>query len=87
MFLNPNNGGFQLEFVSISRVINHMTCYNSSPQHSDWRANLAKDFFKINFPPMRALESITGHVIYNLSYTYKFQLKTTIIHLLQTLAL
>ena len=24
------NGGFQLEFVSISRVINHMTCYNSS---------------------------------------------------------
>ena len=22
-------GGFQLEFVSISRVINHMTCYNS----------------------------------------------------------
>ena len=24
------NGGFQMEFVSISRVINHMTCYNSS---------------------------------------------------------
>ena len=23
-------GGFQLEFVSISRVINHMTCYYSS---------------------------------------------------------
>ena len=23
-------GGFQLEFVSISQVINHMTCYNSS---------------------------------------------------------
>ena len=23
-------GGFQLEFVSISRVINHMTCYKSS---------------------------------------------------------
>ena len=23
-------GGFELEFVSISRVINHMTCYNSS---------------------------------------------------------
>ena len=27
---------------------------------------------------MRALEFITGHVIYNLAYTYKFQLKTTI---------
>ena len=24
------DGGFQLAFVSISRVINHMTCYNSS---------------------------------------------------------
>ena len=27
---------------------------------------------------MRAIESITGHVIYNPTYTYKFQLKTTI---------
>ena len=27
---------------------------------------------------MRALEFITGHVIYNLAYTYKFQLKTTL---------
>ena len=35
-FVNPRPwlvdslGGFQLEFVSISRVINRMTCYNSS---------------------------------------------------------
>ena len=28
---------------------------------------------------MRALESITGHVICNLAYTYKFQLKTTVV--------
>ena len=34
-------------------------------------------FFKINFPPMRALKIITGHVIYNPAYTYKFKLKTT----------
>ena len=27
---------------------------------------------------MRALEFLTGHVIYNPAYTYKFQLKTTI---------
>ena len=27
---------------------------------------------------MRALEFITGHVIYNPAYTYKLQLKTTI---------
>ena len=26
---------------------------------------------------MRALEFITGHVIYKMAYTYKFQLKTT----------
>ena len=26
---------------------------------------------------MRALKFITGHVIYNSAYTYKFQLKTT----------
>ena len=26
---------------------------------------------------MRALEFITGHVLYNPTYTYKFQLKTT----------
>ena len=26
---------------------------------------------------MRGLKIITGHVIYNLAYTYKFQLKTT----------
>ena len=26
---------------------------------------------------MRALEFITGHVIYNPAYTYKFQLKTS----------
>ena len=45
-------GGFQLEFVSISRVINHMACYNFECshwlklQHSDWRANLVKDFLK-----------------------------------------
>ena len=34
----------------------------------------------MNFPPMRALEFITGHVI----YTYKFQLKTTNIALIWT---
>ena len=35
-------GGFQLEFVSISRVINHMTCYNSS-------ALIAMHWWKIYF--------------------------------------
>ena len=33
---------------------------------------------KINFPIMRALNFITGHVIYDPAYTYKFRLKTTI---------
>ena len=64
-------GGFQLKDLSISQVINHVTCYkfNSSHglklQYPDWWANLEKDFFfEIDFLPMRALESITGHMIY-----------------------
>ena len=38
-FVNPrpwlvdNLGNFQLEFVSISRIINHMTCYNFVCSH------------------------------------------------------
>ena len=45
-----NTGDFRLEFLSISRVINHMTCYKFECshwlklQHSDWRANLVNDF-------------------------------------------
>ena len=43
------NGGFQLEFVSISWVINRMNCNKLRAliilQHSDWRANLVRDFF------------------------------------------
>ena len=29
---------------------------------------------------MRALEFITGYVVYNPAYTYKFQLKTTLMN-------
>ena len=48
-------------------------------QHSDWREILVKDFFaEISWPPMRTLKFITGHVIYNPAYTYKFQLKITL---------
>ena len=37
-----------------------------------------KGFFSTSkFSPMRALEFIKGHVIYNLAYTNKFQLKNT----------
>ena len=42
--------GFQVEFVNISQVINHMTCYKFKCshwlklQHIDWRANLVKYF-------------------------------------------
>ena len=46
--------------------------------HSDCRANFAKDFFeKIIFPPVRALESITDHMIYNRTYTYILQTTAT----------
>ena len=73
-------GGFQLEFVSISQVINHMTCFTfelSLVEITAFRleSKSCKGFFKISFPPMRALKFRTGHGIYNPAYTYKFQLK------------
>ena len=46
-----NIGGFQLEFVSISWVINHLTCYKFECSHllklqdSDLLSNLVMDFF------------------------------------------
>ena len=56
----------ELEFVSISWVINHMTCYNSSALIG-WKFILKKAFARFALQPdcwiqpMRALEFITGH--------------------------
>ena len=77
-----DKGGFQLVDLIITELKNHMTCYKSSSHllkllHSDWRVNLVKDFFLINFPQIRAFKFISGHVIYNLSYAYKLQWKTS----------
>ena len=74
-----------MEFVRISRVINHMTCYKFECSH--WWKNL---YFQKN--PLQDLLSslnavistnentriITDQVIYNPAYTYKIQLKTTL---------
>ena len=46
-------GGFQLLDLIITELKSHVTCHNSMPislhwlklQHSDWRANLVRDFF------------------------------------------
>ena len=47
-------------------------------QHSDWRANLVKDLFlQIDFPQMRVLEFVTGHVIFKLRHDQIYQMKTT----------
>ena len=47
-------------------------------QNSNWRANLLKFFFlQMNFSPMRALKSITGHVIFKLCCNQIYQMKTT----------
>ena len=62
-----------------------MTCYKFKCfhwlklQHSGWRANLVKDFFLNKFSTNESTRIVTGHVIYNPAYTYKYQLKTTII--------
>ena len=58
--------------LNIKKTESHTTCYNSMPliwlklQH-DWRVDLVKDFFeKINFPPMRVLQFLAGHVTFKL---------------------
>ena len=71
-------GGFPLEFVSICRVINHMTCYKF--ECSCWwkiylKKNPLQDFLSSPNAVISTNEStefITGHVIYNPAYTYKF---------------
>ena len=77
--------GFQLEFVSISQIINHMTCYKWKCSHW-WKIHLKKKSVT-----RFALQSECcnfnqwEHWIYNRScdhnpaYTYKFQLKTTLV--------
>ena len=42
-------GGFQLEFVSLSRVINHMTCYRFKCSHW-WKIYLKSILYKICSP-------------------------------------
>ena len=76
-------GGFQLEFVSISQVINHMTCYKFellALVESLFLKNPLQDLLSSLNAVISTNESSrikTGHVIYNPAYTYKFQLKTT----------
>ena len=55
----PLKGGFQLLDLIIPELKNHVIPYKFKSshwlklQHSDWRANLVKDFFlQMNFPPM-----------------------------------
>ena len=72
-----------MEFVSISQVINHITSYNLNPligEITTFRLEnkSCKGFFLNKFSTNESTRIITGHVIYNLAYTYKFQLKTTI---------
>ena len=68
-------GVFHLVAKIIRELKSHMIPYKFKCshwlklQHSDWRANLVKDFFlQINFPPMRALEFIRDHMTFKLRY-------------------
>ena len=65
--------------------MNHMTCYNFECSHW-WKTYFKKNPLQDLLSSLNAVIStdestqiITGHVIYNLAYTYKFQLKTTIL--------
>ena len=68
-------GGFQLLDLIIPELKSHVIPYKLKSshwlklQHSDWRANLVKDFFlQMNFPPMRALEFIRDHMTFKIRY-------------------
>ena len=68
-------GGFQLLDLIIPELKSHVITYKFKSshwlklQHSDWRANLVKDFFlQMNFPPMRAIEFIRDHMTFKLRY-------------------
>ena len=73
-------GGFHLKFASINQVINHMTFFKFKCSHW-WKICLKKKclqdlLFSLNavISTNEITEFITGHVTYNLDYTYKFQL-------------
>ena len=84
-------GGFQLEFVSIIRIMNHMTRYEFKSSHSGKfiLKNPLQHLLSSRNAVISTNEStqiITGHVIIQrglsglyLDYTYKLQLKTTIV--------
>ena len=81
-------GCFHLVAKIIREVKSHMIPYKFKCshwlklQHSDWRANLVKDFFlQINFPPMRALEFIRDHVTFKLPYDFSYHMKTPMVRL------
>ena len=67
-------GGFHLVDLIIPELKSHVIPYKFKSfhwlklQHSDWRANLVKEFLQINFPPMRALEFIRDHMTFKLQY-------------------
>ena len=70
-------GGFQFEFESINRAINHMTWYKFECLKKNPLRGLLSILNAI-ISTNESTEFITGHVIYNPAYTYKFQLKTPI---------
>ena len=78
-----SQGGFHLVAKIIRELKSYIIPYKFKCshrlklQHSEFRANLAKDFFlQINFPPMRAFEFIRDHVTFKLPYDFSYHMKT-----------
>ena len=65
-------GDFLLVDFIITELKNHMTWLNSIPligwNYSIQTGEQIGFFIQINFPPIRAFEFITGHVIFKLPY-------------------
>ena len=84
-------GGCHLQDSSISYgisrvIISHVICYKFIPligwnySIQTWEQIVKRNsFWKIIFPPMRALKFITVHVILKLLYNQIYKLKTTFI--------
>ena len=77
------NGWFSVGIVSTRQVINHMTCFNLSTLIGGkfiLEKNPLQDLLSSLNAVISTNESTqikTGHVIYNLVFIYKFQVKTT----------
>ena len=76
------NGGYHMQDLSISQVIDHVTCYKFKCSHrkfifqKKFLYKICSPVWMLQFQPMRALEFIRDHVTFKLPYDFSYQMKT-----------